>query len=291
MSNLITFIRFSSRPTSLEMFADANKKKPAIVRIDETAGLPFYHKVFRCLIALLLFLPIAVLTSCVEGEEEIWINADASGRATARYEFPTKALEELGDPADLLRAIERIDENEEGLEFQTCSFEKVGFNTALTIEATFENALDLLTIAERNQTVITEETSANPETLDGVAGKIDFQFEGINPTYDRAVSISSLFPADLAPLKEFALRAALRRAAFKYTLHVPSEILETNATQVSDDRKTATWIFPLKEHFEAPIQMSLKMRPPIPWWAWLILALLIAGIGWPIWRLIRRRKA
>ena len=220
----------------------------------------------------------------MEGEEEVWINADASGRLVARYQFPTKALERLGKPADLKRALERIDENEKGFQFQTCKFEKVGFNTSLTVEATFENALDLLTIAERNREIITEETSASPDTLDGVAGEI-------KPTYHRAISISSLFPPDLTPLEKFGLRSALRKAKFKFILHLPAEILETNAHEVSNDRQTAAWIFPLKDHFKTPIEMSIKMSLPVPWWVWVALVLIPLLPILLIWKLKRRKKA
>jgi hypothetical protein len=83
----------------------------------------------------------------------------------------------------------------------------------------------------------------------------------------------------------------LGSAAFKYTIHLPSRVRENNAHLVSDDGKTVSWNFKLQDYFENPMAMSFRADLPIPWWAWLLLALLILGMSGLIWRLKRRKSA
>ncbi|MGI9266913.1 MAG: hypothetical protein ACR2QY_05290 [Akkermansiaceae bacterium] len=47
---------------------------------------------------LFFLLLIVVLSSCVEGIEEVWINDEASGYLDATYKLPKIALGQISDP-------------------------------------------------------------------------------------------------------------------------------------------------------------------------------------------------
>ena len=59
------------------------------------------------------------LASCIEGEEQIWLNADGSGRVEARYKMPSAVAKRIGEPAELVRVLQEA--ADEGLELVASS--------------------------------------------------------------------------------------------------------------------------------------------------------------------------
>jgi hypothetical protein len=243
-----------------------------------------YLPVIRRLLLSLLCLPALILTSCVEGEEEVWINPDASGRFMAHYEIPSIALSQMSNPDDMIRALRMIDEKEEGIEITKLSFEKKGSKAILHLKATFKDVRKLLEISDRNEDFFAKEAKADPEQMDAIAGVINFGLDGLTPTFTRSVSLDGLFPAMISERPKM-----LGPSNFKYTIHLPAEVKTHNAHSVSEDGRTVSWTFLLKDHFEQPMEMAFTTALPIPWWAWLALAILVFGIAWLIWRKVLRR--
>ena len=76
---------------------------------------------------LFLLFSIVVLTSCVEGDEEVWINDDASGNIVATYKLPTIALRQIGDPDDFIKALKLIETKMgTGITYSTDLINKLG---------------------------------------------------------------------------------------------------------------------------------------------------------------------
>lgn len=238
----------------------------------------------RRLLSLLLCLSAFIFTSCVEGEEEIWIHQDGSGRILAHYELPGIAKNSLGNPNDTIRALKIIDEKEDGIEIQQLTFGEKKGKIVFHLEATFENALDLLELVERNEETFIEESGSDPAQIDAIAGIIDFKFEDLTPMFNRTVSLGGLFPPMVSKRP-----GMLGPSNFKYTIHLPAKVKDTNAHAISEDGKTVSWTFFLKNHFDQPMQMSLTTELPIPWWALAILALIVFGLAWLVWRFGIRR--
>ena len=232
----------------------------------------------------LLILPVMLLCSCIEGEEEIWVKGDGSGKLVAHYRLPSLALRELGDPSDYVRAIKIIDEQEDGIEVQVITFEVKSGKAILHLEATFENALDLLELAERSESVFVEEAQADPTQLDAISGKIDVGIDGLSPTFNRAVSLGPILPSMVQKSP-----AMLGKSNFRYTIHLPADVKETNAHEVSEDQRTVTWNFLLKEYLNQPMVMSVKTSLPIPWWVLATLATLVFTIASLILKRRQRR--
>lgn len=268
------------------MFADANKKKHTYTKIDEGAGLSLYQCVIRSIFHLLFFLPIAILTSCVEGEEEVWINDDASGHVVVHYEIPSIALTQLGDPDEFIRAIQLIDEKEDLIEITELAFKAKSGRAIFHLEAKFTDVREILSLSERNKPFFAKETGTDPDKLDSIMGDINFRLDGLTPAFDREVSPKQIFPSAVARRPKM-----LGSAAFIYTIHMPTRVKETNAHSISDDGKTVRWAFKLRDHFENPIKMSLRAELPVPWFLWLIPILAIISIAGLIWKLRQRKKA
>ncbi|MEC8942451.1 MAG: hypothetical protein VYC95_06945, partial [Verrucomicrobiota bacterium] len=57
------------------------------------------------LLSLLPVLFSLFLVSCIEGEEEIWLEPDGSGRIEATYKMPTAVVRKIGDPDELVEKL------------------------------------------------------------------------------------------------------------------------------------------------------------------------------------------
>jgi len=236
----------------------------------------------RSLIASFLLFVSLFLNSCVEGEEEVWINSDGSGRFVAHYQVPVIALKELGDPEVFVEALRKIDEREESIEIMDLYFVKQRGDAIFHLEANFSDVTDLLELAERNANLLIEDAGADPEQIEKIAGSTAFQVDGLTPTFNRSVSLEGLIP------KSF--KGMLGRSNFKYTMHLPVKVKETNADEISNDGHTVSWTFLLRDHLEAPMEMGFTTELPIPWWLWLVLAILMFTLAWIIWRKLLRPK-
>jgi len=243
-----------------------------------------FPPVTRFIFAFFLILPLFTLNSCLEGEEEIWINLDASGHFVTRYEIPSMAIGQIGDPDKIVRALNLVAAKEEGLTITKCTHEAKGSKVIFRLEAEFDNILDLLEIAGRNEELFLRESSTDPDKIGAMAGAIDFRFKGLRPAFDREIEPSEIFPAVVAKRP-----GMLGSSTFKYTIHLPAKVRTTNAHTISDDGKTVSWSFLLKDHFDQPMTMSLTTVVPIPWWGWLLLGLVTLLLAYLIWRFLIRR--
>lgn len=246
--------------------------------------IAIYPPVIERAAFLLLLFPLFLLTACVEGEEEVWIEEDGSGRILAHYELPGLARSRLGDPEATVYALENIDDREENIKINEIRFGEENGKMVFHLDATFENALDLLELVERNEEQFIEDSGTDPAQIDAIAGIINFSFESLTPQFSRAVSLGGLFPPAVARRP-----GMLGPSSFKYTIHLPAKVKETNAHDVSNDGRTVSWTFMLKEHFDSPMDMVVSTELPIPWWVWAILALLTFAFAWLIWRFVIRR--
>lgn len=237
----------------------------------------------RILLSPLLLLASLFLNSCVEGEEEVWINGDGSGRFVAHYEFPIIALKDLGDPDVFVEMLHKIDKREDSIEIMDLYFVKKKKKAIFHLEASFEDAGALLELAARNQDLLIEDTGADPQQVEQMAGSTVFQLNGLTPTFNRTVILEGLI--------DQSFKGFLGRSNFKYTMHLPVKVKESNAHKISNDGRTVSWTFLLKDHLDTPMEMGFTTALPIPWWTWFILTILVFGIAWLIWRKLLRPKS
>lgn len=237
----------------------------------------------RHLLSILLLIPLFIFSSCIEGEEEIWIHQDGSGKIRAHYTLPSSALITIGSTSQYIDQIRAIDESEPGLNITNLSFERVKADLVFDLEFTFDSLQDLADLTMESPSSgdgSGEDSDSGLENLSFILGDISLKFEDMTPSYDRKISFTAL--RDQLPKS-----INLRDSSCRYTLHLPAKIKESNAHQISEDGKSATWTFLLKDNLDHPIEMKLKSELPIPWWAWAVAALVILLLLWILWRILR----
>lgn len=233
--------------------------------------------------AFLLIPLLFLLNSCIEGEEEIWINADASGKMIAHYEFPAAAASKMGPPAAYRRELIRIDEEEDGIQINDLQFGFVKGKLVIHLEIEFENALDLLEISERQGEKFAGETGMPPSELETFLGGINVKRDGVAVDFSRTMNLAPMLPGIVKDNPRI-----LDDSAFRYVIHLPTSVKESNAHDISNGGKTQEWVFLLKDYTVEPIEMSFKTKSLVPWWAWAIMALIVLLVIFGLWRLIRR---
>ena len=62
----------------------------------------------RAIVRLLACFAAPLLASCIDGREEVWVNADGSGRADVSYSLPVAAARFQGGEAGVRRKIEGV---------------------------------------------------------------------------------------------------------------------------------------------------------------------------------------
>ena len=244
---------------------------------------PSLPHVFRPLLAPCFLFIALLLNSCVEGEEEVWIEPDGSGRLVARYSVPPIALRDLGNPDDFVAMLHKIDAREESIEISELSFVTKDGKAVLKLEASFTDARELLDLAARNADIIMGDEGAPPEQVEQMAGSVNFKMDGFTPTFNRSVGLEGLIPK--------SVKGLLGRSNFKYTMHLPAKVKETNAHEISNEGRTLSWTFLLKDHLDSPMEMAFTTALPIPWWAWLALAIFVFIIAGLIWRKLRQSQS
>ncbi|MDB4460909.1 hypothetical protein N9118_07540 [Akkermansiaceae bacterium] len=227
----------------------------------------------------LFAIPILFLTSCIEGEEEIWIDWDASGKIRAHYEFPPILRVRLGNPKVFIIAIRDLDKREEGIEIQELFFEQVGSKLVFHLEATFGDVTELQKILERNADILIKDTGMDPAQSEAIVGSMSLAMQGLNISFQREILLDGMFPERAIKNPQY-----LGSSNFRYQIHLPFPVKSSNAHAVTNDGKSLEWIFLLKEHTQEPLEMSLNTRIALPWWIWAIAIILILIVTWLIWR-------
>ncbi len=74
----------------------------------------------------------------------------------------------------------------------------------------------------------------------------------------------------------------------RFTLVLPTAVDDTNATQVSDDRRVLTWKLPLGE--ETTMDATVTYLNPVKAAGWLMVLLVVGGVGNAYYRKRKRMK-
>ncbi len=234
---------------------------------------------YRFLIYLLLSLITGLLVSCIDGREEIWINADGSGRAEICYEIPTAATH-------LQNGVEGVREKLETLVTQspelnaTYSIVETGDRLRVTVHARFPSAPDLAKAANaKNRENL-------PVASRYLTGEFAFFRDGRTIDISRTISAGKAIPG-----ARFIPERQLRDRKLVYILHLPTAAEESNATAVTDNGRTLTWEYPLSDALREPFTTHFKVKIPIPLWLWAAGISTVLFIALLLLFLIRRIRA
>lgn len=238
------------------------------------------------LIALLLAFPAFILSSCLEGDEEYWINADASGRLHLDYKIPPIVLKDLGDYLGVFAALREIDTLEDGLSINTLSAEPENGKIHFILDANFADARELFSLTEKHAAIFEKNGVGDHSLLQAALGKIVLEREGLDLHLRRELDLAPLFP-DIIKRNP----AILGPATFSYTIHLPTAASSSNAQETSADQRTVKWHAKLKDHTAIPIILELRAPLPIPKWVIAaVVGLIVAFLGLCYFLWSRRQK-
>lgn len=244
---------------------------------------------FLCIVSLGIL--CALLSSCIDGQEELTILDDGSGTMQISYNIPLRALS-ASETKQLEDFIKEVDQRHASITLTHFSTQPSGFGMQ-RLEASLEFT-SIQEVAKIYEDEICGPNAPQPEPqMKGLiekacalVGKFRTTFTGLSVSVDREVDLQPLFEAKITNPK------ALGESEFRYIMHLPHAVGETNATSVSEDRKTLQWTVKLRDHFDKPIIMHSSI--PLPWWLVLgtgaIALLLLLLIVWLVRKLFRQKS-
>ncbi len=226
------------------------------------------------LLALLPVLLPLLLVSCIEGEEEIWLEPDGSGRIEATYKMPTVVAQKIGDPDELVEILKNAAARDPHIELTSVSHQTRRGGVTLKFSGTFDDLRKLATFPQRQLRDPAEpDKRVKAEVLFGTT-HLDISWRGLS--YERQVDISWLLKSSPAAKSIVRVPALLGNSSFRYTLNLPTSARESNSTTQSQDGHRLEWLFPLKNHVQEPMHLTAEGDLPLPGTLWLIpLAVLV----------------
>jgi hypothetical protein len=231
----------------------------------------------RAILSVLLAAYALLLTSCIDGREEVWLETDGSGRAHFRYDIPATAA--------------RFQGGVEGVEKLLASLleDFPGSTSAVVIDGDrlkVEVRLAFTSVAEISKMRSSLEGHRVPGSLEHLAGIFDVKREGLSVDFTRTVSPGKALPTAFIPASEF------RDRGLTYILHLPVVPKESTATRTENGGLTHIWEQSLSSAIRKPVVIHFKARIPVP--GWIIatgagLMSVVAGGVFVVVRRIRRR--
>ncbi len=212
--------------------------------------------VVRHTIRFLTVISACALVSCIDGREEIWLNANGSGRADVSYSLPAAAARFQGGEAGVRRLIGEFLKKTPAI--ATSSFEVMTDQDRLKIHilATFDSALDLKEISKGAA------LEKLPTSATHLAGEMSVDLHGRSVAFSRTIAPGKALPgAIFLPVSQFQGRN------LTYIIHLPAAASESNATRTEDAGRTLVWDYPLAVALQNPVTLRFKAKIPIPAWA------------------------
>tara|TARA_B100001093_G_scaffold500753_1_gene551600 strand:+ start:1010 stop:1750 length:741 start_codon:yes stop_codon:yes gene_type:complete len=224
--------------------------------------------VSRILLLVSLALCLA-LSGCIEGEEQIWLRADGSGRIEARYKMPSAVAKRIGEPAELVRALQEAAERDPHVEITDLTYTTEGGGITLTFSGTFDNLNKLASFPQRQlRDASKPDKRVQAEVLFGESAMV---ISDDNITYNREVDISWLLQSNPATKSIAKMPALFGKSSLTFILNLPGEAQESNASSQSEDKLRLEWNFLLKENTTGPMPMTARAALPASKPPWLFL--------------------
>jgi len=209
----------------------------------------------RQLVRLSAIAVMCLLVSCIDGHEELWLNADGSGRADVTYTLPAIAAKFQGGEEGVRKMLDKFLNNAEGLTSSSHEVTTEGDRLKIRVKASFNSVLDLKKVAK------SDPLKKLPSSANGLTGMVKISRNGRTLDCSRTISAGTALPgAVFLPDSQFKDRR------LTYILHLPHAPIESNATRTADGGRTLIWDHPLAEAVEAPFTIRFKIKIPIPMW-------------------------
>jgi len=230
----------------------------------------------------LLAIVLTLLNSCIDGEEEVFIKADGSARVKAVYRVPGMIFS-AEDAEELRTNITEEVGKEKHLKLLTNTVEKENGTRVITVELEIDNMMELEgALAVHTPGV---KPSKADKMLHAIMGNITVTLRGLSADLTREVDLASLLEGQLGR----SGAAMLGESEFRYTVHLPEAVEESNAHTVENGGLTLKWRYRLSECLQKPIVLHMVAPIPLPWWIYAvgIVVLLLLALG--VWKFVRSR--
>jgi hypothetical protein len=221
-----------------------------------------------------------LLVSCIDGHEEIWLNADGSGRADVRYSLPAAAARFQGGEVGVRRMIGDFLKNTTVLHSTSCEVSTEADRLQIRVQASFKSALALKKLATGGS------LTKLPSSASNLAGRVKVALNGRTLDFSRMITAGGALPgASFLPASQFKDRN------LTYIIHLPVAAEESDATRTEDGGRTLVWDFPLAQAVQAPVVTHFKAKIPIPVWLAVSVAACVFTVGFLIERRFRKWRA
>lgn len=204
-------------------------------------------------IRLFAILAACLLASCIDGREEIWLNADGSGRAEIFYSVPAAAARLQGGEAGVRRMIGEFLKDTPEISASDHTVTVTDDRLEIRVRAAFDSALDLKDLSTGDS------LNKLPSSASSLAGKVQVKREGLSIGFSRTITAGNALPG-----AGFLPESRLQGRNLTYIIHLPEAATESNATRVANDGRTLEWTFPLATAVRSPVTTRFTAPVPIP---------------------------
>lgn len=214
-------------------------------------NLPSFMKLLRILWFSSIAAFILLLSSCIDGREEIWLEPDGSGKAHFQYDIPAAAAKFQG--------------GEKGIQELLDSILKDFPDATKTLQISGDRLKIDVNLSFTSQDVLSKLRSSigakkSPQALRHLAGVFEVKREGLTVDFTRTISPGLALPTAFIPASEFKNRK------LTYILHLPVVPTESTADRIGNNGFTQIWEQPLSTAIRKPIVMHFKAKAQIPNW-------------------------
>lgn len=232
-----------------------------------------FLRILACVIA-------GSLASCIDGREEIWLNADGSGRADIFYSLPASAAKFQGGQSGIQQMIDGFLRKTPALTSSSCEVTTVGDRLQIRVLTAFDSALELAEIS--NGTSMRE----LPSSATGLTGDFKIGVHGLNVDFSRTIRAGEALPGI-----GFMPVATFKNRQLSYIIHLPKAATDSNATRIEDSGRTLVWEVPLAVAIQGPFATRFTAPIPLPRWVFAMAWTLAAILAWLVVRRFSRRKS
>ncbi|BCU75644.1 hypothetical protein [Luteolibacter sp. LG18] len=233
----------------------------------------------RVLLTAALCAIAALLTSCFDAKEELWLTKEGAATFEATYDVPTTTVRLGGGETKIRGSVDDWLKESPEVRCETLEITQHDDRTTIHIRVSCASVLKIVDLSKP------EKSKGMPAPFQHLAGVVEVKRDGLDVELTRTISPNrALIGGLFLPRKEIDGRRLV------YVMHLPEVPLESNATRTEDGGKTLVWDYTLAEGLKRPLVTRLKGRVPLPWWVWGGGSVVGLGLVWAGYKLTRRLR-
>lgn len=241
----------------------------------------------KCFVYGLLGLWLSLLVSCIDGEEEVFLRSDGSGRMKVQYRVPGMIFSDA-DAKELIAIIDEEVGKKDNLVLVENRVDREHGQKVIRIEVEAASVIELEDMLDDHEDDgdAPPKRSKTDKILHALLGDMQVEISGLTANVKRDVDLQPL-------LNEYLGRrggSLLGESEFRYSVHLPKAVTESNAHQVLNDGKTLKWTYKLRECKQKPIVMDMQAPIPVPWWGYALVGGTVFALVWWFFAFLRKSR-